>query len=166
LLVQNFRKSKIENGGETVEGGRRRQNFFHDFRLSILVLPLEVAMQHAPGFLKIVQNAKSRIRELTIDQVWSKLSKGERFHFVDTREDDEWRAGHAKGAVHIGKGVLERDVETKIPDKNAEIVLYCGGGFRSALAADALRQMGYTNVFSMDGGIKGWREKKLPEEKD
>jgi rhodanese-related sulfurtransferase len=121
-------------------------------------------MQHADGFLRIVQAAKKNIRELNIDQVWAKFTKGERFHFVDVREDDEWRKGHAKGAIHVGKGVIERDIEKTIPDKGAEIVLYCGGGFRSALAADTLRQMGYTNVFSMDGGITGWREKKLPEE--
>lgn len=105
------------------------------------------------------------MRELTIAQVKAKLDRGERFHFIDVREDDEWRAGHAKGAVHIGKGVIERDIETKIPDKSAELILYCGGGFRSALAADALQQMGYTNVWSMDGGIRGWRDAKLPEEK-
>ena len=121
-------------------------------------------MSHSNGFMKLVESAKTRIRELTVDQVWSKLSKGERFYFVDTREDDEWKQGRAKGAIHLGKGVIERDIEAQIPDKNAEIVLYCGGGFRSALAADALQQMGYTNVVSMDGGIRDWRARKLPEE--
>ncbi len=122
-------------------------------------------MSHSNGFMKLVESAKTRIRELTVDQVWSKLSKGERFYFVDTREDDEWKQGRAKGAIHLGKGVIERDIEGQIPDKNAEIVLYCGGGFRSVLAADALQQMGYTNVVSMDGGIRDWRAHKLPEER-
>ncbi len=123
-------------------------------------------MSHAPGFLKMVESARSRIKELTVDEVWKKFSQGDKFVFVDTREDEEWKAGRAKGAIHIGKGVIERDVEAKIPDKNAEIILYCGGGFRSALAADALQQMGYKNVISMDGGIRDWRAKKLPEERD
>lgn len=122
-------------------------------------------MQHSPGFLKIVETTKKRIRELTIDQVVEKRNQGEAFHFVDCREDQEWAAGHAQGAVHIGKGVIERDIEAKIPNKDDEIVIYCGGGFRSALAADVLQQMGYQRVFSMDGGIRGWREKGLPEEK-
>lgn len=125
---------------------------------------LTCRMQHSEGFLRLVQTAKKSVRELTVDQVWAKISQGEKFHFVDTREDDEWNKGHAKGAIHIGKGVIERDIETKIPDKKAEIVLYCGGGFRSALAAAALGQMGYTNVISMDGGMTGWRAKGLPEE--
>jgi rhodanese-related sulfurtransferase len=123
-------------------------------------------MAHAPGFLKVVEAAKQSVRELTVDDVWNKLSKGERFHFVDVREDDEWRAGRAKGSKHLGKGVIERDIEAAIPEKGAEIVLYCGGGFRSALAAESLQRMGYTNVWSMDGGIRDWRAKKLPEEKD
>jgi rhodanese-related sulfurtransferase len=123
-------------------------------------------MQHSPGFLKIVTDAKTRVRELTVAQVAAKIAKGDKFTFVDVREDDEWRAGRAKGAVHLGKGVIERDIEEEIPDKGTELVLYCGGGFRSALAADALQKMGYTNVWSMDGGIKGWRAAGLPEEKD
>lgn len=120
---------------------------------------------HAPGFLKIVETSKSRIRECTIDDVLAKQAKGEPFTFVDVREDNEWRGGRAKGAVHIGKGVIERDIEAKIPDKTTPVILYCGGGFRSALAADALQQMGYTNVISMDGGIRAWRERGLPEDK-
>ncbi len=123
-------------------------------------------MSHSPGFMKMVETAKARVRETNVDEVWKRLSKGDKFHFVDTREDDEWKQGRAKGSLHIGKGVIERDIESIIPDKAAEIILYCGGGFRSALAADALQQMGYTNVLSMDGGIRDWRAKNLPEDKD
>ena len=120
---------------------------------------------HSPGFLAIVNEAKTKIRETTIPVVAERLERGDTFYFVDVREDDEWRAGHAKGAIHIGKGVIERDIETTIPDKTAEIILYCGGGFRSALVAEALGRMGYTNVISMDGGMRGWRDANLPEEK-
>ena len=123
-------------------------------------------MGHAPEFMRVVNEAKKKIRELTVQVVWEKQSRGETFHFVDVREDDEWRQGHAKGACHLGKGVIERDIEGKIPDRKAQIILYCGGGFRSALAAEALQRMGYTHVFSMDGGIRGWREVGLPVEID
>ena len=119
---------------------------------------------HSPGFLKIVDEAKRKIRQTTIPVIADRLARGDRFHFVDVREDDEWRAGHVRGAVHIGKGVLERDIETTIPNKDDEIVLYCGGGFRSALAAEVLGRMGYTNVASMDGGMRGWCAAGLPEE--
>jgi rhodanese-related sulfurtransferase len=118
-----------------------------------------VAAQHSPGFLKLVQDAKSRVVELSVDQVKAKLDRGEKFHLVDVREESEWTKDHLPAAEHLGKGIIERDVEQRIPDHAAEIVLYCGGGFRSALAADALQKMGYTNVFSMDGGVRGWREK-------
>lgn len=121
-------------------------------------------MKHSPEFLKIVNDAKGRIKELTIDQVAAKLEHRESFQLVDVREESEWTAGHAKGAIHLSKGVIERDVESKIPDKETEIVLYCGGGFRSALAAYNLQKMGYTNVFSMDGGWRAWVEKDLPRE--
>ncbi|HUS33296.1 MAG TPA: rhodanese-like domain-containing protein [Kofleriaceae bacterium] len=121
-------------------------------------------MKHAPGFLAIVNEAKKRIRETDVPTVAERLKRGDKFHFVDVREDDEWRAGRAKGAVHLGKGIIERDIETKIPNKDDEIVLYCGGGFRSALVADVLQKMGYTNVASMDGGIRGWRAAGLPED--
>lgn len=123
-------------------------------------------MKHAPGFLAIVNQSKQRIRETDVPTVAERLKRGERFHFVDVREDDEWRAGHATGALHIGKGVIERDIEAKIPNKADEIILYCGGGFRSALAAEALQKMGYTNVASMDGGIREWRAAGLPEDKE
>ena len=122
-------------------------------------------MKHSPGFLAIVNDAKSRIRQTDVPTVAERLKRGDKFHFVDVREDDEWRAGHAKGAVHMGRGILERDIENRIPDKDDEIILYCGGGFRSALSADTLQKMGYTNVASMDGGIRGWRAANLPEEK-
>lgn len=123
-------------------------------------------MAHSPGFLKLVNDAKRNIRETTVDEVAARLARGDRFHFVDTREDDEWRAGHARGAIHLGKGVIERDIETKIPNKDDEIILYCGGGYRSALAAEALQKMGYTHVVSMDGGIREWRAKGLAEDKE
>ena len=120
--------------------------------------------KHAVRFLKIVEDAKSRIRELTVADVKAKLERGERFHLVDVREDSEWTAGHLPRAVHLGKGVIERDVEQAVPDTATEIVLYCGGGYRSALAADNLQKMGYTNVWSMDGGYRGWREAGLTVE--
>jgi rhodanese-related sulfurtransferase len=121
-------------------------------------------MQHTPGFLKVVNEAKTRVRERTVDDVAAKLRRDEKFHLIDVREESEWGRGHVRGALHIGKGVIERDIETKIPDKNAELILYCGGGFRSALAADNLQKMGYTNVSSMDGGWREWTQKKLPTE--
>ena len=118
-----------------------------------------MAAKHPPRFLKLVEDAKTRVRELTVDQVKGKLDRGDQFHLVDVREESEYAKDHLPGAVHLGKGVIERDVEQRIPDSGAEIVLYCGGGFRSALAADNLQKMGYTNVLSMDGGIREWREK-------
>jgi rhodanese-related sulfurtransferase len=122
-------------------------------------------MKHSPGFLAIVAVAKQNIRETNVTEVAARLARGDKFHFVDVREDDEYRAGHARGAIHIGKGVLERDIETKIPNQADEIVVYCGGGYRSALAADQLQKMGYKNVISMDGGMRGWRAAGLPEDK-
>jgi rhodanese-related sulfurtransferase len=117
--------------------------------------------KHTPGFLKIVEDAKSRVRECNVQDVKARLDRGEKFVLVDVREDHEWAAGHIPGAVHLGKGIIERDVETKYPDTSTELVLYCGGGFRSALAADNLQRMGYTNVISMDGGWRGWKEAGL-----
>ena len=122
-------------------------------------------MKHSPGFLALVDDARRRIRECGIDDVRSRLDRGERFHLVDVREDGEFAVDHIAGARHIGRGVLERDVETLIPGKDEPIVLYCGGGFRSALSADNLQRMGYTNVVSMDGGIRAWREAEYPIEK-
>jgi|SRR6516164_3362151 rhodanese-related sulfurtransferase len=118
--------------------------------------------QHAPRFLQLVQDAKTRIRELTVDQVKTKLARGEKFWLVDVREESEWAKDHLPGAIHLAKGIIERDIEQRIPETGAEIVLYCGGGYRSALAADNLQKMGYANVISMDGGIRGWREKGYP----
>ena len=115
-------------------------------------------MKHSPGFLALVEDAKKRVKECTIADVKARFDRGERFHFVDVREDGEFAVDRARGARHIGRGVLERDVETLIPDHDAPIVLYCGGGFRSALAADNLQTMGYTNVLSLAGGIRAWRE--------
>ena len=121
-------------------------------------------MKHNPGFLKLVEWAKQHIKQCTIGDVKAKLDRGESFHFIDVREDNEFVKDHAKGARHLGRGILERDIETVIPDKQAEIILYCGGGYRSALAADSLRQMGYMKVCSMDGGIRAWREAGYPLE--
>jgi len=121
-----------------------------------------MAHQHAPGFLKLVDDARSRVKELSVDQVKAKVDRGEKFHLVDVREDSEWAIDHVAGAIHLGKGIIERDAEQRLPDKAAEIILYCGGGFRSALAADNVQKMGYSNVHSMDGGIRTWREKKYP----
>ena len=122
-------------------------------------------MKHNPEFLKLVHDSKRKVKECTIADVKARIDRGESFHFIDVREDHEYEKDHAAGARHIGRGVLERDVETLIPDKNAEIVLYCGGGFRSALSAESLQKMGYRNVISMDGGIRDWREAGYPIEK-
>ncbi len=123
-----------------------------------------MAKHHAPRFLQIVNDARKRIKETTVDQVKARLDRGEKFHLVDVREESEYAKDHLPKAIHLGKGIIERDVEERIPDTSAEIILYCGGGFRSALAADNLQKMGYTNVVSMDGGIRDWREKKYPLE--
>jgi rhodanese-related sulfurtransferase len=120
---------------------------------------------HTPRFLEIVNDAKKRVKEMTVDQIKQKLDRKERFYLVDVREDNEWQQDHLPDAIHLGKGIIERDIETKIPDTNSEIVLYCGGGFRSALAADNLQKMGYKNVISMDGGYTGWRNAGYPLEK-
>jgi rhodanese-related sulfurtransferase len=121
-----------------------------------------MAKHHSPRFLKIVEDAKSRVRELTVDDVKARLDRGDRFVLIDVREESEWNKGHLPGAVHLGKGIIERDVEERVSDTGAEIVLYCGGGFRSALAADNLQKMGYTNVWSMDGGYRDWTDKGYP----
>ena len=121
-------------------------------------------MKHNPGFLNLVDAARKRVKECTIAEAKAKLDRGEVTHFLDVREDHEFTKDHAKGARHLGKGIIERDIETLIPHKQVPIILYCGGGYRSALAADALQQMGYTNVISMDGGIKAWRDAGYPME--
>ena len=120
-------------------------------------------MKHNEGFLKLVNDAKSRVKQVDIEG-YKKMPR-EGHTLIDTREDSEWAAGHAAGAVHLSKGIIERDIETKVPDKSATLVLYCGGGFRSALAADALQKMGYKNAISLDGGWRAWQESGLPVEK-
>jgi len=115
------------------------------------------SVKHSPAFLKLVDEAKSRVREVSVDETRRKLQSG-KAKVIDVREESEWAAGHVRGAEHLGKGVIERDIETRVPDKNAEIILYCGGGFRSALSADSLQKMGYRNVTSMAGGWRAWQE--------
>ena len=122
-------------------------------------------MKHTPGFLAIVKDAKTRVKELDFREVKQRLDAGETLKLVDVREDNEWARGHLPGAIHLGKGVIERDIETAIPDKTLPLVLYCRGGFRSALAADNLQKMGYENVISMDGGWRSWSEAGFPTEK-
>ena len=121
-----------------------------------------MAHQHSARFLKIVEDARRRIREITIDDVKAGLDRGETFLLLDVREESEYANDHLPGAIHLGKGVIERDIEERVPELDTPLVLYCGGGYRSALAADNLQKMGYTNVLSMDGGIRGWREKHFP----
>jgi len=122
-------------------------------------------MTHSPEFLKLVNDAKSRIRETDIAGYQEMLTRGEKLLLIDTREDSEWAAGHAAGAVHLSKGVIERDIEAKVPDKQTRLVLYCGGGFRSALVADNLQKMGYRNAISLDGGWRAWQQSGLPVER-
>lgn len=123
-------------------------------------------MQHSPGFLALVRDAKTRVRETTVEEVRRRQQAGELLHLIDVREDREWRQGRAAGAVHLGKGVIERDVEQAFPDRDTELILYCGGGYRSALAADNLQRMGYRRVLSMDGGWRRWCDLAYPVETD
>src|SRR6266404_2063939 len=122
-------------------------------------------MAHNPGFLKLVNEAKSRVKETDIEGYKKMLADGGKAVLIDVREDNEWAAGHAAGAMHLSKGIIERDIETKVPDKSQPLVLYCGGGFRSALAVDALQKMGYTGAISLDGGWRAWNAAGLPVEK-
>lgn len=119
-------------------------------------------MKHSPGFLELVNTARERVRELTVEETRAHLSDNPHAMLVDVREDAEWANGHAERATHLSKGIIERDIETQVPDKSTELILYCGGGFRSILAADALQQMGYTNVASMAGGWRAWRDANAP----
>jgi rhodanese-related sulfurtransferase len=121
-------------------------------------------MQHNPGFLNIVDDARKQVREVTIEQTRERMTHNPAVQLIDVREDSEWINGHAAGARHIGKGVIERDIEAQVPDKSTELILYCGGGYRSLLAADALQKMGYTNVTSMAGGWRAWRDVGAPTE--
>ena len=121
-------------------------------------------MKHSEGFLRIVNDAKTRIKEVTVADTRDRVSANPDARLIDVREDHEWRAGHAAGAAHLGKGIIERDIEATAPDKSTELILYCGGGYRSALAADVLQEMGYTNVWSMAGGWKAWRDSGAPVE--
>jgi rhodanese-related sulfurtransferase len=118
--------------------------------------------QHSPQFLKIVDEARKRVRETSVDEVKHRLDRGEKLVLIDVREESEFAKDHLPGASHLGKGIIERDIEERVPDQGAELILYCGGGYRSALAADNLQKMGYRNVLSMDGGIREWREKNYP----
>jgi rhodanese-related sulfurtransferase len=123
-------------------------------------------MEHSTKFLAIVNDARKRVKETNVAEVKRRMDAGEKFVLVDVREESEWARGHVPGAIHLGKGVIERDIEKRVPDAGAKLILYCGGGFRSALAADNLQKMGYTNVESMDGGWRGWTEASLPTQKD
>jgi len=119
-------------------------------------------MKHSPRFERLVDDARTRVHEVDVHHVKWMLDNGEDFDLIDVREESEFAAGHLPRAIHLGKGVIERDIETKVPDLGRQLVLYCGGGYRSALAADAIQKMGYTNVISMDGGFRGWREAGYP----
>jgi rhodanese-related sulfurtransferase len=121
-----------------------------------------MAHQHAARFLKIVEDTRKRIRETSIDEVKARLDRRENFVLIDVREESEYASDHLPGAIHLGKGIIERDIEGRVPAMDTPMVLYCGGGYRSALAADNLQKMGYTNVLSMDGGLRSWREKQFP----
>jgi len=125
-----------------------------------------MAHQHPPRFLRIVDDARRRIQETTVDEVKAKLDRREKFMLIDVREESEYAKDHLPGAVHLGKGIIERDIEARVPELSTPMILYCGGGFRSALAADNLQKMGYTQVISMDGGIRVWREKGFPLTRD
>ena len=133
--------------------GQRRNGLLQEGRSSV---------KHSPGFLKLVNDAKAHVRQTTPEEVKARIDRGEKIVLTDIREDREWDAGHITGAVHMGKGIIERDIESSVPDKGTEIILYCGGGFRSALAAENLQKMGYSNVVSMDGGWRRWKELGYP----
>ena len=125
-----------------------------------------MAKQHTPAFLALVRDSKQRVRETTIPELKKRLDAKEEFHLIDVREDHEWAAGHIPGAIHLSRGIIERDIESQIPDREAEILLYCGGGYRSALVADNLQKMGYKHVVSVDGGWRGWTGAGFPVEKE
>ena len=121
-------------------------------------------MKHTEGFLNLVNDAKTRVREVSVAETQQRMRDNPDAKLIDVREDNEWNAAHASGAIHLGKGIIERDIETTVPDKDTELILYCGGGYRSALATDSLQKMGYTNVWSMAGGWRAWQEANAPVE--
>lgn len=125
---------------------------------------MNVAHTHSPGFIALVRDAKTRVREISIPDYWKRAQAGEAFILVDTREDREWEEFRIRGAVHLGKGVIERDIEERIPDRSTTLICYCGGGYRSALVCDSLQKMGYSNAISLAGGIRGWMAEGLPVE--
>ena len=156
-------EARLPPGGGMAQAASRAR-FAREFgRLAtILCRGDPMAHQHPPRFLKIVDDARTRIRETNVDEVKNRMERGDKFLLVDVREESEFSTDHLPGAIHLGKGVIERDIEGRVPDLSVEMILYCGGGFRSALAADNLQKMGYANVISMDGGIREWREKSYP----
>ncbi|HEX8852254.1 MAG TPA: rhodanese-like domain-containing protein [Pyrinomonadaceae bacterium] len=123
-------------------------------------------MKHTEGFLRLVEDARTRVREISVEDARARLAASDAVRLIDVREDHEWQAAHAAGAAHLGRGIIERDIETKIPNKESELILYCGGGYRSALAADNLQRMGYTRVYSLAGGWKAWHASGAPVEKE
>lgn len=123
-------------------------------------------MIHSEGFLKLVNDAKTRVREISVPDTQARLAADQNVRLIDVREDNEWQAGHASGAKHLGKGIIERDIEQEVPNKDTELILYCGGGYRSALVADVLQRMGYTNAWSMAGGWKAWKNSGAPTTKE
>jgi len=159
LVAINFRRSvfRISNGSRNGHG--------LDCGSPRIIPNRSFLMAHAPQFLKLVNEAKKKIKETNVADVKRRTDAGEKFLLVDTREDSEWANGHLPGAVHLGRGIIERDIEARVPDTSAKLILYCGGGFRSALVAENLQKMGYNNVESMDGGWKGWLEAGLPTAK-
>jgi rhodanese-related sulfurtransferase len=155
--------------GDAADRSRGPQLCHRAFRVCYAFSPERISeelMAHATQFLKLVQDAKQRVKETNVPDVKRRIDAGEKLILVDVREDNEWAKGHLPGAVHMGKGVIERDIEQQVPDAGTKLVLYCGGGFRSALVADNLQKMGYTNVESMDGGWRGWTEAGLPTVRD
>ena len=123
-------------------------------------------MNHTEGFLQLVDDARTRVREISVADARARLASDDRVRLVDVREDNEWQSGHAAGATHLGRGIIERDIETQVPDKSTELILYCGGGYRSALAADNLQRMGYTHVYSLAGGWTAWQDSGSPVERE
>jgi rhodanese-related sulfurtransferase len=121
-------------------------------------------MKHTPGFLQLVEDAKRRVREVSVEEARARLDSNTQARLIDVREDNEWDAAHARGAQHMGRGIIERDIETLVPDKETELILYCGGGYRSALACDNLQRMGYRNILSLSGGWKAWKDAGAPIE--